>query len=104
MKCLSPLIGIAIVLGSAFSSAFAQAQPFIFEKEPARHALVIGNVKYKHLATLESAEADARGMAEKLNAFGFARSPRGVCGNSKLLTCILTIEAFNPDLQQFQEI
>lgn len=53
-------------------AALAQTQTFVFEKEPARHALVIGTSSYKHLASLESAAEDARQMALRLRSFGFS--------------------------------
>jgi hypothetical protein len=51
--------------------AVGQTNNFVFEAEPARHALVIGNASYKHLPRLESAATDAGKMAEILQAAGF---------------------------------
>lgn len=72
MKTRGHFIGIAVIGWMTISVALAQTQTFVFEKEPARHALVIGNSSYTNLAPLESATEDARQMALKLRSFGFA--------------------------------
>lgn len=49
----------------------ARAQGYLFEQEPGRHALVIGNANYKHLGPIPSAELDGERMTELLQKLGF---------------------------------
>jgi uncharacterized caspase-like protein len=49
----------------------SRARDYLFEREPGRHALVIGNAEYEHLAPLESAKLDAEQMAGALKRLGF---------------------------------
>jgi uncharacterized caspase-like protein len=49
----------------------SRARDYLFEREPGRHALVIGNAEYEHLAPLESARCDADEMTRALKRLGF---------------------------------
>lgn len=64
------------ILGFSLSLAFADpgdawTQDYLFEREPGRYALVIGNASYKHLSPIPSAALDAQKMAERLVALRF---------------------------------
>ena len=48
------------------------ARDYLFEREPARLALVVGNSDYEHLGSLHSAKLDAREMSTRLKRLGFA--------------------------------
>jgi hypothetical protein len=54
--------------------AVAQQSRYLFEKEPGRHALVIGNSAYKSLASVSSSATDAEKMAATLRLAGFSVS------------------------------
>ena len=47
------------------------APDYLFEREPARHALVVANADYKHLGPLHSAKLDATAIARCLAQLGF---------------------------------
>jgi len=47
------------------------ARDYLFEREPARHALVIGNADYDHLGPLNSAKLDAKRIAQCLTQLRF---------------------------------
>lgn len=49
----------------------ARAQGYLFEQEPGRHALVIGNANYKHLGPIPSAKLDGERTTERLQKLGF---------------------------------
>jgi hypothetical protein len=68
----SPFIGLLLLLADSGSG---RAQDYLFEKEPARHALVIGNAAYIYLGPLPSAKLDAEQTAERLRALGFDVTP-----------------------------
>lgn len=62
---------VALLLSVCATAGDARAQDYLFEHEPARLALVVGNPDYKYLAPLHSAKLDAEQMAAKLKALGF---------------------------------
>jgi len=47
------------------------ARDYLFEREPARLALVVGNSDYEHLGPLHSAKFDAKEMSTRLKQLGF---------------------------------
>ncbi|HEY4955871.1 MAG TPA: caspase family protein [Gemmatimonadaceae bacterium] len=49
----------------------SRERDYLWEREPSRFALVIGNAEYKHLALLESAKLDAEQMSGVLKRLGF---------------------------------
>lgn len=59
-----PLLTLSCYLG-------AQSPEYLDEKDPARHALVIGNSDYANLEPLPSATRDADRIADKLGQLGF---------------------------------
>jgi Caspase domain len=68
----------ACLLLAAASPAFGQdplqdplVQPYLFEEEPKRVALVVGNENYKHLSQLKSSRTDGENMAQRLRELGF---------------------------------
>ena len=61
----------ALLLWMAAAGAWAQAPSYLEEKEPARHALVIGNSDYKTLSPLPSAKLDAERIAPRLKLLQF---------------------------------
>ncbi len=62
---------VVLLLSVCAIAGDARAQDYLFEREPARLALVVGNPDYKYLAPLHSAKLDAEQMAAKLKALGF---------------------------------
>lgn len=58
-------------LWMAAANAAAQAMSYLDEKEPVRHALVIGNSDYKTLSRLPSAKLDAERIVPRLRAMRF---------------------------------
>jgi hypothetical protein len=72
-KAPSRHIAASALLGMV-AAASASAQPsaeYLTEREPARHALVIGNSHYLHLSKIGSALADADGIAQTFTSAGF---------------------------------
>jgi len=67
--CKALLLLAALV--ASVSVARAHTSPYMEEKEPARHALVIGNSVYEFLSKLPSARIDAERTAAQLEHLGF---------------------------------
>ena len=62
---------VGLLLSACATAGDARAQDYLFEREPARLALVVGNPDYKYLAPLHSAKLDAEQIAAKLKALDF---------------------------------
>jgi len=65
------------------------ARNYLFEHEPGRHALVLGNSDYDNLAPLHSARLDAKRMSAELEQLGFAVT---------LVTRLPSVRAFEDDV------
>lgn len=64
-------ITVALPLWMVAASTLAQPTSYLDEKEPVRHALVIGNSEYVTLPRLPSAKLDAERIVPKLKAMRF---------------------------------
>lgn len=71
MRAAQKRVIAAILVSSIGLHAHAQSSKYMFEKVPARYALVIGNADYDHLPPIASALTDAQRMSDKLKALGF---------------------------------
>lgn len=71
MKFVRRLLMWVLLLLGMNGCANAQSREYLEEKDPARHALVIGNSSYAALESLPSAKLDADRMAERLEQLRF---------------------------------
>lgn len=65
------LLCVCYLFAAFFCRTPVAAQDYIFENEPKKVALVIGNENYRHLAPLPSARADGEMMTQRLREIGF---------------------------------
>lgn len=70
VRCYRIAILPIILMGAHIAPAQAQS-PYLVEREPGRHALVIGNANYHHLGMLPSAALDGVKIADRLRELGF---------------------------------
>jgi hypothetical protein len=62
---------VVCCLALSFGGAQAEDTRYLGEREPGRHALVIGNSTYVHAGQIPSAALDAERVAERLTRLGF---------------------------------
>lgn len=65
------LLWLGCLLAAFASPPHAAAKDYLYEREPRRLALIIGNENYTNLAPLPSARADAEQMRDRLEQLGF---------------------------------
>ncbi|HEV7858992.1 MAG TPA: caspase family protein [Pyrinomonadaceae bacterium] len=65
------LISLACLLTIMLHASSAISQDYLFEQDPKRVALVIGNANYKNLSSIASSISDAEMMRQRLTELGF---------------------------------
>jgi hypothetical protein len=65
------LILLACLLTIMLHASSAASQDYLFEQDPKRVALVIGNANYKNLSSIASSISDAEMMRQRLTELGF---------------------------------
>jgi len=70
-NALRVLLRLCFLLAILSSAPNAFAKDYLFEREPQRLALIIGNETYTNLAPIPSSRSDAEQMRDKLQLLGF---------------------------------